>query len=449
MTKPRYANTGCAAGSQELGLAPNSDYRWGVNFDNGNSNNLNDDNDYFVRAVRASECQRAVPFTDLHAAMRRAGKNKQPSRNQTDFMVRWPALLLEIQQQLETLTWKPGPTTCFISVRPKAREIHAPDFADRVVHHLIIPTLEREIEPKLIYDSYSNRKGKGTHAAVRRTRTFMRQVQSGQGRGWVLKLDVKNFFNCVDRRRLWPRLKRYMERAGLPAWMQHAMHEMVARSPLKQGVVHRSSRARRALVPAYKRLGNAAPGCGLPIGNLPSQFLANVYLNALDQFVKHVLKVERYVRYVDDFLLIHEDREQLLRWQDQIEAFLLDELGLELKADRRLAPIAAGVDFLGYHVYTTHTRIRARVIHHAREKLGRWERRHVRAGVARATPEQYRRIRSQLASYEGHFSHGNAARLTAAFYARFPWLGPITNGRRRFDYRLEGRSVSIRIQEAS
>jgi retron-type reverse transcriptase len=448
MTKPRYASEGCAAGSQVRERAPNSGYSWVVSFNNGNANNDNHDYDNYVRAVRASEYQHAVSFDDLYKAWRRARRNKKPSGNQLDFEQHWADGLLALQQQLNAGTWQPRPTMCFIAKRPKAREIHAPDFSDRIVHHWLVPQLEAIWEPRFAHDSFSNRPGKGTHAAVDRLRDSMREVRSGQGGGWYLQLDIKNFFNTIHRPTLWAQLKRGMAKAGTPMVAQRAAHALLRRSPLAQGVLQASTAAEHAKVPAHKRLANAAPGRGLPIGNLSSQFFANVYLDALDQFVKHRLRAPRYLRYVDDFILVHESREQLQAWLVEIERFLRETLRLELKADIRLKPLASGVDFLGYHVYATHRLIRPRVVHHAREKLRAWEHQHIHGLVARGTPEQFRRGRAIWASYLGHFSHGNARRLTERFYERFSWLAPITNGKRAFDYRVEGKPVLIRLEAA-
>ena len=210
---------------------------------------------------------------------------------------------------------------------------------------------------------------------------------------------------------------------------------------------HYSSTADRARVPPHKRLENAAPGCGLPIGNLSSQFFANVYLDALDQFVKHRLKVKRYVRYVDDFVLIHESREQLLAWQHEIERFLQDELRLRLKPGARLRPLRAGIDFLGYVILPTHTRVRRRVVTHARSALAAWAVEHIRGGnVAQGTPEAFRRLRSVWGSYSGHFRHADAWRLQESLHGQFGWLGPLTANSRRFHPRQEGRRVRIALE---
>ena len=453
MTKPRHHH-GRAAGSQVPGEASSSpdasapaDYAWIVNFNNGNADYNNRDNTAFVRAVRsvapASECQGDVSLQQLHAAWRLARRNKVPSSNQVAFDTCWIDRLLELQAELRAGTWSPRPTTCFVAARPKAREIHAPDFADRVVHHWLVPQLEAVYEPGFIHDTYSNRLGKGTHAAVGCLRGFVRQVASGQGGGWYLQLDVHNFFNSIHRPTLWAMLKARCERAGVPAIALRAAHALLRHSPVRQGVVHRSTAAERALVPLHKRLDHAAPGCGLPIGNLSSQFLANVYLDALDQFVKRTLRAPRYLRYVDDFVLVHEDRAQLADWQAQIERFLADRLQLKLKAEQRLLPLASGIDFLGYVVHPTHTRVRARVVRHARAALHAWGREHVRGHQAIATPAQYRTVQSIWASYQGHFARANAWRLREQFTTRMPWLAPIAGVARRFHVSLEGKAIPI------
>jgi retron-type reverse transcriptase len=448
MTTPRYATTGCAAGSQVSGDA--SSDAWYLNFNNGNANTNNRNNECFVLAVRPAgvpgEYPGAAPegirFPDILSAFQRARQGKRPSVNQLQFELRWMDNLLEIQDQINAGTWSPRPTTCFIATRPKAREIHAPDFADRVVHHLVVPPLEAVCEPTFISDSYANRSGKGSHAAVRQLVAFVRQVASGQGGGYFLQLDIHNCFNSVKRKILYGLLKARMQRAGISLPIQHAVHALLRLSPLEQGVHYRASAEERAQVPPHKRLENAPPGCGIPIGNLSSQFFINVYLNELDQFVKHVLKAKRYLRYVDDFVLVHRDREQLLAWQHQIEAFLASRLNLSLKADIRLQPLTDGIDFLGYIVRPSHTLVRRRVVSHARQALSGWAYRHVTAHGLQVTPQDLRDVSAIWASYEGHFDHASSYQLRRDFHRRFPWLAAATR-RRNFDLRSEGRLIEL------
>ena len=443
MTMPHYPQ-GCSEKSQASEIAS---YVFAVNFNNGNVNNLNRNNKAFCRpvaSVPARQCQ-GVTFRELYTAMRNASRHKQPSENMLEFCADWISGLFDLQTQLNDGTWKPSPTTCFIAQRPKARQIHAPAFADRVVHHWLVPQLEMVYEPIFIHDSYASRRGKGTHKAVDRLRHFARQVDSGQGGGWYLQLDIANFFNSIDRRVLWQLLKPRLERAGIRSEALHATHALLRHSIQQQGVIYRSTEAERDRVPAHKRLENAAPGCGLPIGNLSSQFFANVYLNELDQFAKHALKAKRYLRYVDDFVLVHHDRALLEDWKDRIELFIADRLRLRLKDDIRIRPLNAGIDFLGYVVYPTHTRVRRRVIKHAHEALHAWRSTHVQADVAQATPADYRKLSSVWASYQGHMHHADSHRLQQRILDRHRWLNTLVSTKRTFSYALEGRRITIKV----
>lgn len=441
MTKVRYPN-GCVAGSKERGITPSPDYAWIVNFNNGNSNANNHSNDCHVRAVRPGECHESVSLRSLHTAWREARRGKRPGANQLDFDQNWSDNLIQLQSQLNAGAWKPKPATCFISTKPKAREIHAPDFSDRVVHHWLVPHLEAIYESTFIFDAFSNRKGKGTHSAVDRLKGFARQVDSGQGGGWYLQLDIKNYFNSIHRPTLYAMLKDRMERNDISMAVRRTVHALLRRSAGGGEVIYRCSVAERASVPPHKRLENARPGCGIAIGNLSSQFFANVYLDALDQFVKHVLKAKRYVRYVDDFVLVHESRAQLQAWQVEIAEFLKTRLRLELKTDVKLRQLDCGIDFLGYVIYPHHTLVRRRVITHARERLDAWQREHVRDRHILATPSELRELRSVCASYGGHFRHADSYRLREAFRSRYPWLKAVFK-RQHFPLNLEGRQICI------
>jgi retron-type reverse transcriptase len=403
-----------------------------------------------ARAVRVSgEYQGAgrTLFHELYDAYVAARRGKKPSMNKLAFETRWADNLLDLERRIVAGLWEPSPYTCFVATRPKAREIHAPDFSDRVVHHWAVAKIEPVFERAFIHDSFANRAGKGTHAAVRRASQFMRQVHSGQGGGWYLQLDIANFFYSIPRRRLWEILKRGMVRGGVPKEVQHVMHALLRRSANEHGVRHRSTPAQRALVPRHKQLANARPGYGLPIGNLPSQFVANVYMNELDQFVKHQLRAHRYIRYVDDFVIFHHDREQLVQWQAQIERFLAENLKLSLKADVRLRRFTDGLDFLGYVIRPTHTLVRRRVVSHARQALATWAAEHVCGERIRATPDGLRQLKSVWASYQGHFRHAASHRLARGLHCRFPWLQAAT-APRRFDCRVEHQEFTLQFRGA-
>lgn len=373
-----------------------------------------------------------LPFAALHAAWGKARQGKRPSANHLRFASRWLDSLQHLHQQLRAGTWLPRRTVSFVVRHPKTREIHAPSFADRVVHHWLVAQLELLYEPIFIHDSYANRASKGSHAAVDRLQAFMRQRN---GQGWFLQLDVHNFFNSIHRPTLYALLKHRLgkaqQRGGLGVRhadaLQSLCHKLLAQ-PVQEWC---SDPIAAAQVPPHKRLRNAPAGSGLPIGNLTSQFFANVVLNELDQFVKHTLKAQHYVRYVDDFVLLADTSAQLQQWHAQIACFLSARLRLRLKDEHHLAPMAQGVDFLGYVLRPSYRLVRRRVVAHCKGKICAWAQRYVT--ICRLTPtaaqwhiqappEALAHLQHVLASYWGHFAHACSVRLRHALVQRFGWL---------------------------
>jgi retron-type reverse transcriptase len=260
-----------------------------------------------------------------------------------------------------------------------------------------------------------------------------------------LQLDIANFFHSIDRRRLFEMLRHRIERdmrrsADDPRYadaesaqeMLHLARVLLTGNPALNAD-YRGNPAHLNRVPEHKQLANAAPEKGLPIGNLTSQFFANVYLNELDQFVKHTLKVHHYVRYVDDFVLLHNDRTVLEAWRTAIIDFLRDRLGLTLRDIGRLAPISNGIDFLGYIIRPDYRLVRRRVVGHMKARMAGHEKRIVRSnGTLVSSPAASDAVQATLASYFGHFRHARSAGLQGEVFAAYPWLGHILE-RERFD----------------
>lgn len=372
-------------------------------------------------------------FQHCYYAYKACRRHKRKSAGVLQFEHKLLDELSTLSERLQTRQWRPSRSVCFVVTRPKAREIHAAAFADRVVHHLLVPELEQLYEPVFIYDSYSNRTGKGTHSAVERLQGFMRSVreQSSPHDGYYLQLDIRNFFNRINREILYDLLKRHLEKMGRKGkispekhqWLRWLSHRLLETHPARN-VVYVGNPPRHC-VPEHKRLAAASARCGLPIGNLTSQFFANVYLNELDQFIKRRLPCRHYLRYVDDFVLLHPDRQQLQVWQGQIEAFLAEKLHLDLRAATRLAPLGNGIDFLGYVVRADYRLVRNRVIAHLHEKL--------QSQTCRLTAEPYLDLRNtdldalhaMLASYLGHCRHANSYHLLVALWRQYSWLGKL------------------------
>lgn len=375
----------------------------------------------------------------FYQAWQNAKRHKNPSMNQFHYEVNWLDGLFELREQVQNHCWQPRRTVCFVAVQPKTREIHAPDFADRVLHHYLVPQLNTLFEPVFIYDSFANRRSKGSHRAVSRLQTFMRKIKHSNVKpAYFLQLDIHNFFNSVNRHILYQQLCYRLDKSVSKGKinkqhyleLKHLCHALVNQKPAKN-TRYRGSKATHALVPPHKQLKNARKGCGIAVGNLSSQFFANVYMDALDQWVKHHLKVKHYVRYVDDFVLLHEDPEQLMRWQEDIIYFLKQSLGLRLKtnAQNKLPqpqPLTNGCDFLGYVIFPQHRLIRRRVIVHCREKLKKWQIKAVRVtaqGIElRLNEENKQEIQALLASYWAHFQHACHQQLTLKLLKEFFWL---------------------------
>ena len=194
-------------------------------------------------------------------------------------------------------SYEPNRSVCFFVRRPKLREVFAANFRDRVVHHVLVGHLEKTWEPIFIHDSYACRKGKGVHAGVARLQSFLRRATAnGTREAFYLQLDIRNYFMSIDKQRLFAMLDAKLRPAkpddDAAHWWCHKLvfHDCTV-NPVMKGDPQLADK-----LPPHKTLFHAPPGKGLPIGNLNSQFFANVYLNALDQFVKHGLEDREFKR---------------------------------------------------------------------------------------------------------------------------------------------------------
>lgn len=350
-------------------------------------------------------------------------RNKRNTASALEFESAQELNLLDLKDALEHRSYSPSRSVCFFIRKPKLREVFAAAFRDRVVHHVLVDHLQAIWEPLFIHDSYACRQGKGVHAGVSRLQTFIRRITAnGTRKAWYLQLDIRNYFMSIDKQVLFDLLEPRI-RDEDARWLTRLLvfHDCTA------DFLFKGDPALRDRVPPHKSLLGTGSGKGLPIGNLNSQFFANVYLDRLDQFVKHELKCRHYVRYCDDFVLLGETREQLVQWRDRIRCMLRDRLQLELNDRReRLRPLGDGVNFLGYIVRGDYLLVRRRVVGNLFERLSALERSLVRPG-ARATVFRHEqavvgRLEATLASYLGHFRKANTYRLSRWVWARFPFL---------------------------
>jgi RNA-directed DNA polymerase len=359
---------------------------------------------------------------NLYRAYMKCRQSKRGSRCALQFELQAEANLIRLQEELKTRTYSPLPSTCFVTESPKPREIFAAHFRDRIVHHLLVGYLEPGWERRFIHDSYACRKGKGNHAAVKRLQEFMRKASNNRSRpAYFMHLDVKSFFVSINKQILYDIVCRREEKPEIIWLLGVVIFNNPAGDPVKKG--------RRALfeqIPRHKSLFHTEGRTGLPIGNYSSQFFANVYLNELDQFVKHTLKCRYYLRYVDDLVLLGNDAGELQDWEISIGEFLAARLGLDLNMNaRRLAPIHNGCNFLGYIVHPTHLAVRNRVVNNLKSKIAQYQSRLAYRWndfvVFKHEEKQIDKLHSKLASYLGQFGHAATYRLVCFLFQRY-WV---------------------------
>jgi RNA-directed DNA polymerase len=284
--------------------------------------------------------ERIGTLENLIAAAHKALRGKRIGQPGAGFLADFEKEVCALHEELWAGAYRHGAYHYFTIYEPKERVVAAAPFRDRVVHHAIVRVIEPIFERRFIEDSYACRTGKGTHAAMRRAAEFARRWP------YALKCDVRKYFPSIDHEVLLGLLERVIGDGRLMRLIGHIVDS-------------HADGARQVWPPGGDLLDVRTVKRGLPIGNLTSQFFANVYLNPLDHFVKHELRVKGYLRYMDDFLLFGYDRAQLRR-HGRAVGEKLRELRLDLHPDKyRLVPTASGVDFAGYVAFAN-GRVRVR-----------------------------------------------------------------------------------------
>ncbi len=277
--------------------------------------------------------------------------NKRNTINALAFEMDYESNLIQLWNELNDGSYQPGKSIAFIVHKPVQREIFAADFRDRVVHHLIINKLNPFFEKEFIQDSYACRVGKGTHYGISRANKFIRQCSQNYTKDcYVLKLDIEGFFMHINKEILFSRLEKIIEakyKLQDKELVLAICHKIIFNSPTKNCIIKGSSKNWDGL-PKNKSLFQSPANCGLPIGNLTSQIFANFYMSAFDHFIKKELGIRFYGRYVDDFIIVHPDKEFLKSLIPIIYGFLLSNLQLTLHPKKiYLQHYSKGVKFLG------------------------------------------------------------------------------------------------------
>ena len=307
---------------------------------------------------------------NLLGAWREFARGKRYKLDVLEFELELMDNLLLLHHDLRNKTYRHGSYQHFRLHDPKPRDIHKATVRDRLVHHAIYRQLYWFYHQIFIPDSFSCRLGKGTLNAINRFRAFAYQVSHNHTRTiWVLKCDIRKFFASIDQRILLDLLKQRIPDPDI-IWL---LEQII-------GSFH-----------------STQVGVGLPLGNVTSQLLVNIYLNELDQFIKRELKVKHYLRYADDFVLLSDNRQWLEKQLPVIDRFLIERLNLTLHPDKiSIQTITSGVDFLGWVHFPDHrvlrTTTKKRMFRNIRIKKGK---------------------RETVESYLGLLSHGNSWKLTS------------------------------------
>lgn len=279
-------------------------------------------------------------YKNILLAWQNAKKGKTKRRYIKRFQKNLNNNLLNLQQELINQTYKPCELKTFILRDPKTRKISKSAFRDRVVHHALCNVIVPLFEKSFIYDSHANQIGKGTLKALERFDTFKRKVSKNNSKEcYVLKADIKHYFEEVDHQKLIEIIRKKIDDEKVIGLIKNLLSV--------------NNRTR-----------------GMPLGNLISQFFANLYLNELDVYVKHTLRAKYYIRYVDDFVILHESKEQLEMWKNDINNFLKESLKIELHPSKsNVLKLSSGINFLGFRVFFYHKLLRKSNLRNFEKKL--------------------------------------------------------------------------------
>jgi len=309
---------------------------------------------------------------DIFNAYYDARKNKRNTLNALNFEMDYEHNLFQLYEEIISGKYKIKPSICFINFSPVQREIFAADFRDRVVHHLIYNYISPIFEKTFINDSYSCRKGKGTHYGIKRIDKFIRSCSENYHKDcYILKLDIRGYFMSINRKLLYRTVYNTLLKYGNNLETQShmslnfdlllildLMKQIIFNDPTNNCLI-KGKKIDWDGLPKTKSLFYANADCGLPIGNLTSQLFGNVYMNEFDHFVKKELDIKYYGRYVDDFVIVHRDKNYLKMLVPIIRNYLYENLTIELHPKKiYLQHFSKGVQFLGviikpYRIYVS------------------------------------------------------------------------------------------------
>ncbi len=326
-------------------------------------------------------------WDNIYRAARKARQRKRSKIDVQRFEYDLEENLMQIQSELVEESYRPGKYNRFTVTEPKERDICAAPYKDRVVHHALINVLEPIWEKGFYYHSYACRVGKGMHKAIMVCQKYIRRNK------YVLKCDISKYFASIDHEILKGILKRKIGDEKL----LRLIDIIIVESP--------EQNCPAVLFPGDDLFTLMERKRGIPIGNLTSQFFANVYLNEMDKFIKHECKVRDYLRYMDDFLLFSDSKEELANIRKRLEAFL-NGLRLELHSRKtQIFPVKNGIKFLGFHIFEKRMRLQKENIRRFEKRMRERQRQYADYKIDSET------ISQGVVAWLGHAGHGDTRRL--------------------------------------
>ncbi len=325
---------------------------------------------------------RIISFDNLLLASKKAQKGKRFKKSTSLFNLNLERELVHLQKELRAMTYKHGAYHDFFVCDSKKRLISAAPYRDRVVHHALCNIIEPLFDKTFIRDSYACRIGKGTHSALNRYSEFSRK------NSYVLKCDIQKYFQSIDHEILFEILSKRI-RCVKTLWL---VKEIISSRCDRSHTFH--FQGDDLFTPHLRKKG-------IPIGNLTSQFFANVYLNGFDHFIKEKLGCKYYIRYVDDFVVLDNSKERLHEVKGHMEKYL-ESLRLKLHQRKcRIYRIHEGINFLGYRIFPSYRLLKKSNVLKMKRRLKKLCRLYMERNIT------FEKINQSIQSWIGHASHAD------------------------------------------
>lgn len=326
-----------------------------------------------------------LTFQKLLEAHERAKVGKSSKREIMEFEINLETNIYKMYEELKNNKYQFGIYRDFYVYEPKERLIRSLPYRDRIIHQWYV---EEFIKPffskRFIKDTYACLDGRGTHKAVIQVQKYMRKMQKKYGSYYVLKCDIKKYFYNIDK--------------------------SILLNILKKGIKDNK------IIKFTEQILNDGNHIGIPIGNYTSQYFANIYLNEVDHYIKEILRCKYYIRYMDDLVLLVENKSVAKYFLDRIQQFLANNLHLELNQKSTYYPNKKGIDFCGYRIYENHIKLRKRFKRKIQKQFKIWN------SLKDKNILDKQKVNASYNSFKAHAKHCNSYNYISKINSKFEKL---------------------------